>query len=168
MNRTRSLQLTAQPVLEQLELRRMLSGLITLASFDGTDGANPAGGLVMDAAGNSFGTTGLGGTSNGGTVFELAAGSGTITTLASFNGANGQDPNVGLIEDASGNLFGVAGGGGDASNDGTVFEVAAGSHAITTLALLQRHQRGQPDAAALIEDGSGNLFGTTAIRRRVQ
>ncbi len=67
MNRTRPLQFTAEPVLEQLELRRMLRpdhpGL-----FDGTDGANPGGGLVMDAAGNSFGTTGLGGTSNAGTV----------------------------------------------------------------------------------------------------
>ena len=108
--------------------------LITLASFDGTNGAIAAGGLVMDAAGNSFGTTGQGGTSNAGTVFELAAGSGTITTLASFNGTNGQDPNVGLIEDSSGNLFGTTAGGGNASNDGTVFEVAAGSGTITTLA----------------------------------
>ena len=90
----------------------MLSGLITLASFDGTNGANPGGGLIMDAAGNSFGPTGLGGTSNGGTVFELAAGSGTITTLASFNGTNGADPNGGLVEDASGNLFGTTAGGG--------------------------------------------------------
>ena len=134
--------------------------LITLASFDGTDGAIAAGGLVMDAAGNSFGTTGQGGTSNAGTVFELAAGSGTITTLASFNGANGQDPNVGLIEDASGNLFGVTAGGGNASNDGTVFEVAAGSHAITTLALFSGTNGATPNGT-LIEDGSGNLFGTT-------
>ncbi len=137
----------------------MLS-LITLASFDGTDGAIAVGGLVMDAAGNSFGTTGQGGTSNAGTVFELAAGSGTITTLASFNGANGQDPNVGLIEDASGNLFGVTAGGGNASNDGTVFEVAAGSNAITTLALFSGTNGANPNGT-LIEDGSGNLFGTT-------
>ena len=136
--------------------------LITLASFDGTNGAIAAGGLVMDAAGNSFGTTGQGGTSNAGTVFELAAGSGTITTLASFNGANGQDPNVGLIEDASGNLFGVTAGGGNASNDGTVFEVAAGSHAITTLALFSGTNGATPNGT-LIEDGSGNLFGTTEL-----
>ena len=88
------------------------------------------------------------------------AGSGTITTLASFNGANGQDPNADLIEDRSGNLFGTAAGGGNAANDGTVFEVAAGSNAITTLAYFNGANGANPNSA-LIEDSSGNLFGTT-------
>ena len=44
----------------------------------------------MDSSGNLYGTTGQGGAStDDGTVFELAHGSGTITTLASFNGTNG-------------------------------------------------------------------------------
>ncbi len=138
------------------------SNLITLASFDSTDGSVAAGGVIRDAAGNLFGTTGQGGPSDAGTVFEVAAGSGAITTLASFDGANGQDPNVGLIEDASGDLFGVTAGGGNASNDGTVFEVAAGSHAITTLALFSGTNGANPNGT-LIEDGSGNLFGTTEL-----
>ena len=45
--------------------------------------------------------------SDDGTVFEVAAGSGTITTLASFNGTNGAHPHGGLVEDSSGNLFGT-------------------------------------------------------------
>ena len=38
----------------------------------GPDGGNPAGGLLMDSAGNLYGTTASGGTSNRGTVFKFA------------------------------------------------------------------------------------------------
>ena len=47
----------------------------------------------------------------------------TITTLASFTGANGAAPLSGLIMDSSGNLYGTTERGG-ADSDGTVFEVA--------------------------------------------
>src|SRR5207237_593091 len=115
-------------------------------------------GVIRDTAGNLFGTTSQGGPSNAGTVFELAAGSGVITALASFNGTNGQDPNVGLIEDGSGNLYGTVAGGG-ASGVGTVFEVAARSGVITTLASF-RGANGQCPQSGLVRDSSGNLFGT--------
>ncbi len=48
-------------------------------------------GLIMDSSGNLYGTADAGGAINedDGTVFEVAKGSGTITTLASFNGTNG-------------------------------------------------------------------------------
>src|ERR1019366_2345043 len=39
---------------------------------DGTDGTYPSAGLIFDAAGNLYGTTQDGGTSNSGTVFELS------------------------------------------------------------------------------------------------
>ena len=133
--------------------------ITTLASFDGSDGIDPSSGLVEDGRGNLFGTTGGGGVFADGTVFEVVADSGTITTLASFNGANGSRPNTGLIEDSSGNLFGTAAGGG-ASNDGTVFELTAGSGAITTLASFNGSNGANPNSD-LVEDGSGNLFGTT-------
>src|SRR5262249_32126485 len=77
-----------------------------------------------------------GGASNLGTVFEMAAGSGAITTLASFNFFNGADPNGGLVEDSSGNLFGTTTQGGFADipgGGGTAFEIAAGTGALTTL-----------------------------------
>ena len=45
-----------------------------------------------------------------GTVFELAQGSNTITTLASFNGTNGAYPRAGLVMDSSGNLYGTTSG----------------------------------------------------------
>jgi uncharacterized repeat protein (TIGR03803 family) len=136
------------------------SGTIaTLASFDNTNGANPQAGLVLDSRGNLFGTTYDGGVSGVGTVFEVAAGSGTITTLASFDNTNGAYPHAGLVLDSSGNLFGTASQGG-ASGNGTVFEVAAGSGTITTLASFN-YANGDEPYAGLVLDNGGNLFGTT-------
>ena len=133
--------------------------LTTLATFTGTNGANPYAGLVEDSSGNLFGTTYYGGASNDGTVFEVAAGTHTLTTLVTFTGTNGANPDAGLVEDTSGNLFGTTASGG-ASNDGTVFEVAAGTHTLTTLATFTGTNGGEP-YAGLVEDSSGNLFGTT-------
>jgi hypothetical protein len=87
------------------------------------DGALPVAGLIADAAGNLFGTTGgvaaSGGGANGqGTVFEVAKTTtgyaSTPTVLVSFcaqtNCADGAVPRAGLIADAAGNLFGTTGG----------------------------------------------------------
>ncbi len=136
------------------------SGTITmLASFNGTDGQNPATGLSMDSSGNLYGTTEYGSASGDGTVFEVARGSGTITTLASFNGTDGANPVTDLIMDSSGNLYGTADTGG-ASGFGTVFELAPGSGTITTLASFNATNGASP-SGALSMDSSGNLYGTT-------
>src|SRR5262249_33737876 len=97
----------------------------TLASFNGLNGAAPLASLVMDGGGNLVGTTLVGGAFNAGTVFEIAAGSGTITPLVLFNGPNGAYPGA-LLMDGSGNLFGTTSGGGGGTY-GSVFEIAAGS-----------------------------------------
>ena len=74
------------------------SGTITaLASFNGTDGGYSTARLLMDSSGNLYGTTDYGvrndGAPNGdGTVFEVVQGSGLVTTLISFGGANGEYP----------------------------------------------------------------------------
>jgi len=93
----------------------------TLYSFTGgSDGANPTGGVIHDAAGNLYGVAFSGGPSCGiaggcGTVFELSP-SGTLTVLHSFTGPpDGQNPSAGLIRDAAGDLYGttpVGGSGG--------------------------------------------------------
>jgi uncharacterized repeat protein (TIGR03803 family) len=141
------------------ELVKRSRKLITLASFSGTDGANPYAGLIMDGSGNLYGTTEKGGASGDGSVFELARGSGTITTLASFNGTDGANPYAGVIMDSSGNLYGTTDGGG-APGYGTVFELAPGSGTITTLASFNGTDGANP-YAGLIRDGSGHLYGTT-------
>ncbi len=72
----------------------------TLVSFSGSNGADPWAGLTADANGDLFGTTRYGGLTGDGTVFEIQN-TGTVaapvyasapTTLASFNGSNGQIP----------------------------------------------------------------------------
>jgi uncharacterized repeat protein (TIGR03803 family) len=107
-----------------------------LHSFNdnGKDGAYAVSGLILDAAGNLYGTTNQGGTPgsacNGhgcGTVFDLqpgANGTWTEKILHSFSdqGTDGTIPEAGLIRDAAGNLYGTTYTGG-ANNYGTVFKI---------------------------------------------
>ncbi len=136
------------------------SGTITmLASFNGSNGLHPEGSVIFDSAGNLYGTTNAGGVSSDGTVFELAKGSATITTLASFSGINGTTPNGDLIMDSAGNLYGTTGAGG-ASGEGTVFELAHGGGTISTLATFSGTNGSGPNGGLLM-DSSGNLYGVT-------
>lgn len=100
-----------------------------LYSFKGAkkDGASPVAGVVLDAAGDIYGTTNLGGKYSGyGTVFELVApvgnGSYKERVLWNFNGSDGAAPSGGLILDSAGNLYGTTAKGGT-NGDGVVFEV---------------------------------------------
>ena len=91
------------------------------------DGANPSAGVVLDAAGNIYGTTYYGGKSGVGTVFELMAPAGTDKyykekVLWTFNGTDGMLPYSPPILDSAGNLYGTANEGGS-YNAGVVFEV---------------------------------------------
>ena len=141
------------------ELTAGSSTFTTLATFNGTNGANPAGGLIMDSSGNVYGTTDFGGPDNDGTVFELAKGSSTITTLAYFGGADGEGPSGSLIMDSAGNLYGTT-QVGSANDDGTVFEVANQSGTITVLASFTG-TNGSTPYGGVIMDSAGNLYGTT-------
>ena len=105
-----------------------------LHSFNqnGTDGTDPQASLIMDTAGNLYGTTYTGGIHLDGTVFELSpreGGGWTEKVLRSLNN-NGTDaafPEAGLVTDGAGNLYGTTFYGGihTCSGDtcGTVFEV---------------------------------------------
>jgi uncharacterized repeat protein (TIGR03803 family) len=95
--------------------------LTTLASFNGTDGANPMGALVQGSDGSFYGTTYFGGANGNGTVFQITT-NGTLTTLVSFNGTNGEFPYCGLVQDNNGNFYGTTTGGG-ANGYGTIFRV---------------------------------------------
>ena len=64
------------------EIAKGASTITTLATFIGTNGAFPHGGVTLDANGNLFGTSYSNGAIGNGSVWELAKGSGTITTLA--------------------------------------------------------------------------------------
>ena len=142
----------------------------------GTDGLSPAAGLIMDANGNLYGTTSRGGefTSSsdlGGTVFELtppmtAGGNWTESVLWNFgNGADGQNPEAGLIMDKSGNLYGTTFSGGTNSM-GTVFELKSAGGGWTESVLLSYDgSDGKFPFAGLIMDAGGNLYAASSLRR---
>ena len=94
----------------------------------GSDGADPAAGLLKDKADNLYGTTTFGGQKNYGSVFELSppiaqSDPWTETTLYDFQGGHdGKAPNAALIFGKGGQLYGTTLYGG-APNDGTVFRI---------------------------------------------
>ena len=132
-----------------------------LYSFMGQpDAANPDSVLTRDSAGNLYGTTFYGGTSNNGAVFELNT-SNQETVLHSFAGSptDGAIGYAGLVRDSAGDLFGITVDGGG-NNNGTVFKLtSAGTETIL------HSFTGAPDGrfphGDLARDGAGNLYGTT-------
>jgi len=102
----------------------------SLYSFVNSPGLEPNGGLILDAAGNLYGTTGSGGAFNGGTAFKLVPSNGSWTAidLHDFSNSDGLEPNGGPVFDANGNLYGTSIFGGNTSGDcsigcGTVWQI---------------------------------------------
>ncbi len=124
----------------------------------GADGGNPYGGVVLDDAGNLYGTTTVGGKRGAGVVFKLDP-AGQETVLHSFGeGADGGVPWGSLVRGPCGDLYGTTKYGGR-SGDGTVYRVGANGHE-TVL-----HSFGFSDGAipisGVIRDAAGNLYGAT-------
>lgn len=132
-----------------------------LHNFTGRkDGGIPFSDLILDSAGNIYGTTSAGGTHNAGTVFKMSS-TGHETVLHNFTGgADGGIPDAGVIRDSSGNLYGTASGGGT-SGSGVVFMLdSAGKE--TVLYNFSGGTDGLLPTAPLIQDTAGNFYGTTA------
>jgi uncharacterized repeat protein (TIGR03803 family) len=131
--------------------------------FSGNDGANPDNGVILDSAGNLYGTTYAGGLANYGTVFELMYPGPTQCTLWNFrDGSDGGHPTAGLIFDGSGNLYGATTTGGTGGG-GTVFELTSSGNCAWTLKTLYSFT-GAANCGpygTLSMDGAGNLYGTT-------
>ena len=144
----------------------------------GKEGASPYASLILDAAGNLYGTTTAGGAHNNGTVFELTPGANggwTEKILHSFdlNGKDGARPRAGLIFDGAGNLYGTTEWGGEVgcappNGCGTVFKLTLGTngqwihtglHSFKGNGATSRD--GANPEASLIFGANGNLYGTT-------
>jgi uncharacterized repeat protein (TIGR03803 family) len=138
-----------------------------LDSFPGVpDGAGPTGKLVLDSAGNLYGTTYQGGSYGKGDVYELSPTSNgwVESVLYSFSGGtDGGMPDSGVVIDSAGNLYGTAIMGGDPSCQcGVVFQLTPSSSGWneTVLYSFQPADGGIP-IAGLAWDSSGNLYGGT-------
>lgn len=129
------------------------------------DGANPTAGLVMDASGNLYGATTLGGTNNFGTIFELSPtpkGHWKETILHNFSAEDGEQPATSLIFDSAGNLWGVAPQGGQ-FNYGTIFELSpsGGSWNFNVVYSFANNGDGRFPSGPLL-DFQGNLYGVSS------
>jgi uncharacterized repeat protein (TIGR03803 family) len=138
-----------------------------------TDGGYPFGGLVMDTAGNLYGTNWSGGGSLNcspysgcGTVFKLDGGGNESILHVFAGGTDGAGPVASLTLDGAGNLYGTTSAGGISSHyaggAGTVFKITAAG----TYSILHKFGASPADGDAprgsLILDDAGNLYGTTA------
>jgi len=136
-------------------------------SFAGNaDGAYTDTELVMDSAGNLYGTSVQGGKSGGGTVFQITP-SGAHTVLYNFTGgADGGEPYKGVTLDAHGNLFGTAvtGGGGSCEGGcGVVFMLSnsGGSWNFSVIHTFTGGADGSGPGSPVSIDKNGNVYGTT-------
>jgi uncharacterized repeat protein (TIGR03803 family) len=101
--------------------------LTTLHSFDYTDGAAPSAVLIQATDGNFYSTTPTGGANSYyGTVFKVTP-QGELTTLHSFDGADGFQPTGALVQATNGVFYGTANGGGT-QGKGTIFSLSLGLH----------------------------------------
>jgi len=138
-----------------------------LFNFNTLDaGSYPTSTLVLDQAGNFYGTTSSGGSNNGGTVFELSPANGwTFSVLNALPAGGGQwcTSLTGVSRDAAGNLYGVCSQDG-ASNQGLVFKLtlANGNYTFHDLHDFTGGTDGGSPVGGVVLDANGNLYGTAA------
>jgi uncharacterized repeat protein (TIGR03803 family) len=134
-----------------------------------TDGQTPDAGLVMDAAGNFYGNTSLGGAYGNGTIFKFAFVDGhwKKSVLYDFPSyADGVNPGNTMVFDKLGNLYGVATSGGVAGcggyTCGVVFKLTPQKSRKWKYTVL--HKFSGADGGfpwGVIVDDKGNIYGTT-------
>jgi uncharacterized repeat protein (TIGR03803 family) len=142
------------------------------------DGGNPAGSVVLDAAGNIYGTTSNGQIGGCGIVYELSltkSGTWKETILHKFRGnTDGCNSSGFVIFDEAGNLFGATASGGGGLNNtfcnngcGTVFELTKLANGKFTEKVIHRftgeNADGRNPLGGLVFDKSGKLWGTTQV-----
>lgn len=136
-----------------------------LYSFTGAgDGGGPAyGDLAFDQAGNIYGTTISGGSSNQGVVFKLtrSGGSWTESVLWNFTGqGDGANPVSGVTFDNAGNLYGTTSTYGSGYS-GAVYELSPTQSGWSETTLYSFTFETGAGSGGLVMDAHGNLFGIT-------
>jgi len=134
----------------------------------GNDGSTPNGSLVLDPAGNLYGTTQAGGDLacpyNGGAgcgvVFKLDP-NGVETVLHAFHGGSDGNVPVAVVLDAAGNLYGTTQSGPNANICGTIFKFDTKRNLTNVHNFDPAGSDGCFPGGALLQDAAGNLYGAT-------
>jgi uncharacterized repeat protein (TIGR03803 family) len=132
-----------------------------LCIFIAPKGYYPYAGVILDSAGDLYGTAVYGGTGNSGVVYSVGTPSyGGETVLYNFTGlADGGAPYAGVIRDSAGNLYGTTMYGGTAQA-GVVYKLDTAGHETVLYSFTGGIDGGNP-SAGVIGDQAGNLYGTT-------
>lgn len=128
------------------------------------NGGTPLGGVTLDSRGYGYSTFSSGGAASDGGVFRYGFMNGKSITF-SFNGSNGQTPSAGvLLDGVHAALYGTTFVGG-ANACGTVFSLEAPlqESVLYSFGSQPSFADGCGPLASVIEDKSGNLYGTTKI-----
>lgn len=141
---------------------------IVLHSFQGgsSDGAFPNGSLIMDTAGNLFGTTLAGGAPNNGIVFELSPSqSGWTENILHAFGSTPDDgcrPTGDIVMDSAGNIYGATAGCG-ALGGGTIFELIPSGDSWSEVVIwaFRGNDGYQPNGGLIFDKSENNLYGTS-------
>lgn len=138
----------------------------------GADGSDPWTGVVLDGAGNIYGTTYAGGSSQLGVAYELSRSGSTWTesTIHTFVGAgDGANPISAPILDGSGNVYGTTENGGSCGGTGcgTVFELSPTGSGWNKNILYNFTGAFATPLAGLIFDAQGNLYGSASVPNSV-
>jgi uncharacterized repeat protein (TIGR03803 family) len=149
-------------VVYKVDTTHQETALYTFAG--GADGGNPQAGVIRDSAGNLYGTTEGGGAYSSsscyagcGVVYRVDT-AGQETVLYSFTGgADGGDPQPGVIRDSAGNLYGTAYVGG--TGYGVVYKLDTTGHETVLHSFTGGADGGSPNGVIL--DPTGSLYGTT-------
>jgi uncharacterized repeat protein (TIGR03803 family) len=133
----------------------------------GLDGLAPVGGVVLDGAGNIYGTTSAGNMNGMGVVYELSPSGDTWneTILHNFSLGDGMRPLAGLALSGASTLYGATAGGGAGGcvfpGCGTLFELSLSGNNWTENTLYDfTGVDGNLPVSNLLFD-QGNLYGVT-------
>jgi uncharacterized repeat protein (TIGR03803 family) len=124
------------------------------------DGYYPYGGVILDKSGNLYGTTTVGGTHNKGTVFEVTSSGGESVLYNFAGGADGCNPQAGVVLGKKSVLYGATPACGT-SNNGTVFKLTQAGVLTTLHTFNLDGTDGILPYSGLVLDKAGNLYGTT-------
>ncbi len=138
--------------------------------FNGSEGENPEGTLIVGSDGGLYGTTLQGGSDNRGTIYRFTTG-GVLTSLYSFPSlsafshgvainATGANPRAGLRLAADGNYYGTAYQGGP-TGYGTVFRMTPAGAVSVLHGFGGPATEGAFPLAGVVQDTAGNFYGTT-------
>ena len=143
----------------------------------GFDGAAPVGGVILDKAGNLYGTTEALGAGGAGDVFQLkrnANGTWTENILYMFtgNGPDGVSPTSSLVFDGAGNLYGTTSQGGNMNcaalyGCGVAFKLTrdpgeSWSESVLYTFCSETNCTDGKYPGDMVFDKAGNLYGITA------